>query len=140
MHPGGKVDRWTLLRPLGHGGSGEVWVASDDTGAEVALKVLHSRRYAGRFRDEIRLYRQLGARPGILPLIDAHFPDDGEQRSVGKAWLAMAIGTPVADHLGPTHSLAAVVEAVKTYAETLAALAEEGVHHRDLKPPNLYVL
>jgi serine/threonine protein kinase len=133
-----KIGRWTLVRHLDKGGSGDVWIARDGTGAEIALKVLWRQAYANRFQDEIKLYRQLGDRSGILPLIDADFPDPAAQRAGARPWLAMAIGTPVREHLGKEASLAAVVEAVKSYAETLAALAEEGIYHRDLKPSNLY--
>ncbi|MFJ8159144.1 hypothetical protein [Streptomyces sp. NPDC094468] len=31
-----------------------------------------------------------------------------------------------------------MLEAVAAYAETLATLAEQGVHHRDIKPSNLF--
>jgi hypothetical protein len=132
------VGRWTLMRQLGEGGSGTVWIARDDTRVEVALKILWRQAYVARFQDEIKLYRQLGDWPGVLPLLDADFPDQAAQRRGARPWLAMAIGMPIRDHLGPTASLASVVEAVKGYAETLAGLAEEGIFHRDIKPPNLY--
>jgi hypothetical protein len=40
--------------------------------------------------------------------------------------------------LGADPTLDEVVDAVRVYAATLARLAEAGVHHRDLKPDNLF--
>jgi hypothetical protein len=68
MRSGQRVDRWTLVAPLGSGASGEVWAAKDGAGREVALKILKKRRpgrhIASHFQDEIELYRRRGGRPG----------------------------------------------------------------------------
>jgi hypothetical protein len=52
----------------------------------------------------------------------------------------MEIAVPMVRHLGPKRSLPIVVEAVRSYAETLTALVEDGIYHRDIKPANLYWL
>src|SRR6266545_1624170 len=138
MRSGERIDSWTLLRFLGKGGSGEVWIAKDEVGSEVALKILWQQKYVRRFLDEIRLYHQLGNRSGILPLIDSHIPDPAARKSGKRPWLAMEIGTLVISYLGSDPDLTAVVESVKAYAVTLASLAEEQIFHRDIKPSNLY--
>jgi serine/threonine protein kinase len=138
MKPGDKIGRWTLLRATGRGGSADVWIAKDESGAEVALKLLRRRTYTARFLDEIRLYRQLGQRPGILPLIDSHTPAEALTRSGAEPWLAMEIGTVISEHLGSAPALATVVQAIECFARTLAELADEDIFHRDIKPSNLY--
>jgi serine/threonine protein kinase len=133
-----RINGWMLLRFLGKGGSGEVWVAKNEADSEVALKILRQRKFTARFLDEIKLYRQLGNRPGILALVDSHIPDQADRRIAERPWLAMEIGTPVTGYLGDDPDLAAVVEAIKSYAETFAELAENRIYHRDIKPSNLY--
>lgn len=135
MRQGDVIHQWVLIRVLGRGGSSQVWAARDGAGREIALKIQKS--YVERFREEIKLYRRLGDRPGILPLIDWHLPDRAD-RSAGPAWIAMEIGTPITAYLGAAPSLVDVVEAIKSYAKTLTTLAAERIHHRDIKPGNLY--
>jgi hypothetical protein len=132
---GMRVGPWTLVSELGRGGNGVVWLAERaDTTA--ALKVLANPggdRWA-RFRDEIEVMRRLGDHPGVLPLIDAHLPEAGDREL---AWLATPRASRVATALADA-TVAEVVGAVMQYAEVLADLAEQGIHHRDVKPDNLF--
>jgi hypothetical protein len=133
-----KLGPWTLVSKLGSGGNGQVWLATRSDGATAALKVLA--RVGGdrwqRFSDEVEVMRQLGDEPGVLPLIDAHIPAAGSR---AKAWLATPRATPAAEALADA-SLAEVVDAAREYAGTLARLATRGIHHRDIKPDNLFAL
>jgi serine/threonine protein kinase len=138
MRVGERIDGWTLLGFIGKGGSGEVWSANKGDAPNVALKILWRRKYAERFLDEIRLYRQLGDHPGILRLVDSYMPVSSQAESGRRPWLAMEIGVPITEHLGPDADLADVVKAVESYAKTLAGLADENIFHRDIKPSNLY--
>ncbi len=56
------------------------------------------------------------------------------------AWLAMPIAQTVREALGDDPMLDEVVDSVRMYARTPAALAEAGMHHRDIKPGNLFRL
>lgn len=116
-----------------------VWEARDPDGKLVALKELKTHRLDAepylRFRDEVA-FHQAGPHRGVLPVLDAHVParPSGED----PAWLAMPIAEIVRPALGLSPTLDRVVEALWAFAETLARLAEADVHHRDLKPDNLF--
>jgi serine/threonine protein kinase len=140
FQPGDRVDKWTLRERFGKGGSGDVWAAEDESGRKVALKILWNKKYRTRFLDEIRLYRSLGDRSGIVPLIDSSLPPDGAQPSGTNIWLAMEPATPLGEYLNAALNLEITVIAVNEIAGTLAALADEGIYHRDIKPSNLYWL
>jgi serine/threonine protein kinase len=132
--------KWTTVTQLGSGGSGRVWLARDESGAEGALKVLHSaqaRRYL-RFRDEVAAMNLLRGRPGILPLIDSYLPV--EFSNSNPPWLVTPVANPVRKRLGREAPLESVVAAIARFSETLAGLHKDGVIHRDIKPGNLYWL
>lgn len=138
LKAGQQIDGWTLTDFMDSGGSADVWLAKGPTGTEVALKILWRSKYTLRFADEVKVYRKLGGRPGILRLIDANIAPQGDARKGKRSWLAMEIGVPVVAHLGQSPDLLEVVKAVKSYAHTFARLADEGFYHRDVKPSNLY--
>ncbi len=133
---GQRIGKWTLLEQLGQGGNGSVYRASDGA-AEVALKLLlnsRPKRYQ-RFRDEVEVLRHLGNRPGVLPIIDAHLPEVPTKED--PAWLATPVATPLRDYLADADQ-SSIIAVCADLAESLAGLAVEGVHHRDVKPENLF--
>lgn len=137
---GQSIGPWKLVATLGRGGNAEVWQATRNDGINAALKILyntnpHQEPYK-RFRAEVKVVGSLEAQPGILPLIDSHIPERPTPES--PAWLAMPIAVPIIEALRTESSLETVVEAVAVIAETLVALAEGNVFHRDIKPGNLY--
>src|SRR6266498_3122384 len=137
---GDRVGDWTLLEALGSGGNAEVWRAKHaSSGTVAALKLLRvrnpgSERYR-RFRDEIRVHQLLAGTPGLLPLLDHSLPDHPSR--VEPAWLAMPEATLIRDALAEA-DLHTTVAAMASIAATLASLAERRIHHRDVKPENLY--
>lgn len=140
---GQRVGQWTLHEHLGHGGNGNVWMATRP-GAEtaVALKILTVTKIEHesykRFVREVSFLRQHQGTPGLLPLLDSHLPD--QPSKADRPWLAMPVATPIAQSLAG-RPLTDVVEAVATIAETLARLQTEfDIAHRDIKPGNLYEL
>jgi len=137
---GDTLGRWTLIWYIKSGGNGDVWRAEAARGETAALKILHCDSpvdYA-RFRREVSICQQVDpADVAILPVLDAYLPETPSRSE--RPWFAMPLATNLADALKEA-PLAAKVVAVRDAATTLARLlAERGVHHRDVKPANLYI-
>jgi serine/threonine-protein kinase len=139
-----QISQYRLLRPLGRGGMGVVYLAQDvELGREVALKFLRHRREANsaeviRFRREAKAAASLD-HPNIGTIFEV-----GEHE--GLRFLAMAYydGTTLAQLLAkrPDGRLAMSEAAAIAgqLASALAAAHAAGIVHRDLKPDNVMVL
>ncbi|QDV07353.1 Serine/threonine-protein kinase PknA [Planctomycetes bacterium Poly30] len=141
-HPGDLLGRYRLLRQLGAGGMGSVWLATRADGSferEVALKVLHQElqegELAARFQREREILGAMDA-PGIARILDAGQAQDGRPYLVMEAVIGQPIDAWCATH-HPTTS--ARLELVIQAAHALAHAHARGVIHRDLKPGNLLV-
>jgi len=141
--PGQTIGPWTLLEPLGRGGNANVWNATrPDWDAPIALKLINTtkveREPYRRFVREIGFLKKHQAVAGVLPLLDAHLPD--QPNKADPPWLAMPVAVPISRALDGK-PLPEVVAAVAAIAETLARLQREfNIAHRDIKPGNLYEL
>jgi serine/threonine protein kinase len=132
------VDGHEIVRPLGAGGMGEVYLARQG-GQLRALKVVRADREtdpqaAARFRREVLALGKL-RHPGIVQIIDA-----GRLES-GALYLAMeyVAGSDLQRTVGEGGPLS-VGEALVLLARVADALAyahAQGVVHRDLKPGNV---
>ena len=117
---------------LGGGGNGEVWRAEASDGRTGAVKVLHAgegdegQYRLARFKDEIGFLLAHPDFPGILPLLDSRISDNLDESS----WYVMPGATPVRQALGADPGPDVVVGAAAEIADTLVALAAEGVAHR----------
>ena len=134
--------RYELLRPLGEGGMGEVWVARDRLlGRLVALKRIRSEapgpdreRKRRMFHREARVVASL-AHPNIVPVFDTSAPDADD------AFLVMELvdGLSLARVL-EVHGALSSAATARVIAGVCAALSHahaRGVIHRDLKPANV---
>ncbi len=130
--------RYTLLRVLGRGGSGEVFLAADRErpGARVALKYLAetSGPDAERLREEFRRMSRL-QHPGLVQVFDLQTDRErGEPFIVmehveGEDFASACRGIP----------LGTLVDLVQQACLALEYLHAQGIVHRDLKPENLLV-
>lgn len=127
--------RYVLGTPLGAGGCGDVFRATDQmTGQPVALKVL--RRDAAvawpRVQREVLALRLLRL-PGVVRLLD-----DGVHEGTPFIVMEIADGRPFPGCAEPVEW--PVIETrTRSLAETLARVHAAGVVHRDLKPSNIFV-
>jgi tetratricopeptide (TPR) repeat protein len=134
-----RIGRFTILRELGCGGFGVVFLAHDPTlHREVALKVPHahvllSPDLRDRFRREALAASGLD-HPNLIPV---HEVDDaGPVCYIASAYCP---GPSLAEWLSRRPAVLAVEAAafVATLAEAIAHAHSRGVVHRDLKPANI---
>ncbi len=137
--------RYTIERELGRGGMATVYLAHDQAGNPVALKLLNpdlsSTLGAERFRREIRVASRL-QHPNILSVLDsgvAPVPVGGGTAEF--LWFTMPFvdGRNVWERLekeGPLPA-AEVIRIGRAVAAALEFAHEQGVVHRDIKPDNI---
>ena len=144
---GGRVvaDKYELVRPLGRGGMGEVWLARHTTlNTQVAIKFLggddpesgeQRARALERFHLEAQISAQLGARSRHVVRVD----DVGEDAVGPFLVMEYVRGRSLVEELEAAQTLtpARVGAILGQLAATLAIVHEEGIVHRDLKPDNI---
>jgi eukaryotic-like serine/threonine-protein kinase len=136
------ADRYHVLRKLGEGGMGQVWLAEHvKMGRKSALKVMHPSMGAdadaiSRFNREATNASRV-SHPNVCAIYD--FGETPE----GMIWLAMEYvdGEPLTRVIERSGALPAprAAELVRQTAAALAAAHELGIVHRDLKPDNIMV-
>src|SRR5271169_16095 len=137
---GTKLGPYEIQSPLGAGGMGEVYRATDaKLGRDVALKVLPAEmaqdpERLARFRREAKALAQLD-HPNIVTIYSV-------EESDGVHFLTMQLveGQPL-DRLicASGLPLEQIVEIASALGDALAAAHEKGIVHRDLKPANVMV-
>ncbi len=136
------VGGFQLLRPLGRGGMGEVWLAERSAGAatqQVALKILRfdigNQDARMRFQLEQKMIAEMN-HPYIARMIDANY-GEGEL-----PWIAMEYvdGVNLADWSQQNKlSVRARIELVIKVLEAVGHAHQHLVVHRDLKSSNVMV-
>jgi hypothetical protein len=131
--------RYALLRELGRGATGAVYLARDqDLHRDVAVKLLHPHVSAqgraaacARFFAEARIAASL-RHPNILAILDV---DEKARRIV----MELAAGGTLRDVLrqGGPRPLARALEHHVEILSALGAAHRRGIVHRDVKPANL---
>jgi serine/threonine protein kinase len=140
--PGRSIGRWRLLRELGRGGMGEVWLAERDEGdfvQQAAVKRLKrgmdSVEVLRRFAQERRILATLN-HPNIARLLDGGLDDHG------RPFYAMELveGEAIVDH-ARRHGLNVRerLQLMQRVCQAVGYAQARLVVHRDLKPSNILV-
>ena len=140
LKPGDTVDHFRIMRRLGRGGMGEVYLARDiHLGRKVALKLLHShlfgsRQAVARLMSEARITAHFN-HPHIVSIYAV-----GQSRGVPYMALEYMEGETLRERirrerLGPRESMRVGL----AIAEALTEAHRRDVLHRDLKPSNVYI-
>jgi serine/threonine protein kinase len=142
LRPGATVGgKYLLLRRIGVGGMGEVWVAKNRaTGARVAVKMARGdatrEDSALRFRHEARLGARLAHR-GVVRIFDLIDEADGALVLV----MELLRGETL-EHRMHRRGPLPTCEAIAIAVPVLAALAHAhamGIVHRDVTPANIFL-
>ncbi|MGP3941921.1 hypothetical protein [Streptomyces sp. 6N106] len=86
-----------------------------------------------RFYQEALYTHRMKGTPGIFPVWDISDAHGG-----GPCWYAMHRARLQEQTFGDTSTVLDVVTPIATLAQTLAALAKDGTHHRDIKLANFF--
>ncbi|WP_338494747.1 serine/threonine protein kinase [Pseudomonas trivialis] len=130
-----EIGGWRLSKKLGSGGNGIVRLAQKGE-QKGAMKILRydSPKARNRFHDEVMSMRLCADIPGVLPVLESQVDPD----EPGQKWFVMGLTKLLTDQLSDRSGLRTVVQAFAAYAETLAAMHQLKVSHRDIKPDNLF--
>jgi serine/threonine-protein kinase len=138
-----RIDRYRIVREIGHGGMGRVFLAERADGAfqqRLAIKLLHAGVWAGEdVRRRFLAERQILARlthPAIARLID------GGTAATGEPYLAMEYveGKPIDDYCRDARlDVDAMLRLVLRVCAAVESAHRSLVVHRDLKPSNILV-
>jgi eukaryotic-like serine/threonine-protein kinase len=140
LSPGAKLGPYEIVAPIGTGGMGEVYRATDPRlGREVAIKVLRETTHAGadsfaRFEREARLLASIN-HPNIATI-------HGLEEFGGAPAIVMELvdGPSLADLIakGPI-GVAESVRIASQIADGMSSAHARGIVHRDLKPSNVRI-
>ena len=138
---GQQIGSYTLIRLLGKGGFGEVWLAqkrSQFVTKKVALKLpLEEQVNFDAIRQEAELWEQASGHPNVLPIIDADVID-GQVLIVSE----YADGGSLFDIL-KTYGKLSVEQAIEVTIGVLNGLEflhNKRIIHRDIKPQNILLM
>lgn len=138
FHEGFHIGPYTLVRKLGRGGFGEVWLAERKAKfvtTKVAVKLPHDELVDQEtIKQEASLWEQANGHPNILPIIDAdeydgqivivsEYAPDGSLEQ----WLKQ----------NGTMSVERAIETTIQILDGLNFLHSRNIIHRDLKPANI---
>src|SRR5262245_45175976 len=140
LAPGTRLGPYEILSPIGAGGMGEVYRATDTKlGRSVALKVLSSALasdadYVARFTRAAQVLAALNQ--SNIAAIDGLDESDGVRAIVMELVEGLTLAQRISAGAVP---LEEAIGIAKQMAEGLEAAHEKGVIHRDLKPANVKI-
>jgi hypothetical protein len=133
--PGERIGQYEIIRELGRGGMGAVYVARDTRlGRRVAIKLMQSQQRSD-LTERFILEARATARCQHENIVVIH--DAGEHRGSPYLVLEYLQGVPLTKYLGAPVPPGRVVELLLPVARALAFAHAQGIVHRDLKPDNV---
>ena len=142
LQPGDRLDRYVIVKKLGQGGMGSVYLVRHETlGVFRAAKVLSSALYArgGEFVKRFVLEAKLAcsiSNPNIVNVLDVC---DDPEKACCYIIMEYVDGGTVRDVLHEVSRFSEIhaVMIVEAVAEALQAASEQKIVHRDIKPDNI---
>ncbi|HET6360038.1 serine/threonine-protein kinase, partial [Streptomyces sp.] len=135
------IGEYRLLARLGAGGMGQVYLARNDRGRTVAVKLVRhelaeQEEFRGRFRQEVRAALRVGGE-WTAPVLDAD--TEAPVPWVATGYIAgPALHTVVSGDHGPLPERSVRILA-SGLAHALRNIHAAGLIHRDLKPSNILI-
>jgi serine/threonine protein kinase len=140
-HPGSVIGPYKLLRQIGEGGMGVVFMAEQTEPIQrtVALKIIKpgmdTRQVIARFEAERQALAMMD-HPNIARVLDAGTTDTGRPYFV----MELVKGVPITKYCDEHKlSLRERLELFKPVCEAVQHAHQKGIIHRDLKPTNVLV-
>ena len=135
----GRLGAYRVLRLLGQGGMGAVFLAEDPAlQRQIALKVMLP-SVANNPTAKARFLREARAVAAVEHDHIIHIHQVGEIDGVPFLTMPLLKGQTLADRLSKELSLADIVRLGREVAEGLSAAHDRGLIHRDIKPANVWL-
>ena len=140
--PSQVIGVYTLIRKIGEGGMGQVWLAeqTEPLCRQVALKLLRPALFDDSLLRRFQSERQSLAvmeHPAIAKVFDAGMTDDGQPYIV----MELLPGKPITRYCDERKlGIAARLELFAKVCDGVQHAHQKAVIHRDLKPANILVL
>ena len=141
LEPGIRIRDFELIRPLGEGGMGEVWLAREDIlDRQVAIKRLNpiytqDPDFVMRFRNEARIQAQL-THENIVGLIS--FFNEGDMHYMVMQYAPGTTLKSLIEKTGPIREKYSL-HILKQILSALEYAHSKGIVHRDIKPSNIMI-
>ncbi len=140
LRPGDKVDSFTLIKEIGKGSFGVVWLAEERTifaVLRVALKIaLEDRVDMGAIERETKMWVQASGHINVLPIFSVRIYDD-QVLIVSEYAPEGSLEDWLKEHDGKAPTFEAAVDMMCGILLGLEHLHSKGIIHRDLKPANI---